>query len=78
MNSFNHRFWLFGMMYYYAQGGLNDIKFTANTLTEIKRFYNSLTDDCNNVIENPISEFKWKIYDSEQCIWMDYDEFVKQ
>jgi len=57
------RFWLFGNRYYYASGGLHDIKFTSQELNEVIKFYDTFED--TDEYEDK-EDFYWYIYDSEE------------
>lgn len=80
---YEDRFWLFGNRYYYSSGGLHDIKFTSNKLTKILEFYTLLISEytCengyNNAIYDPVDDFKWEVYDSEECIYESLEEYLK-
>lgn len=68
----NKRYWLFASRYYYANGGLRDLRGSSDILDGIKSIYASFIDN-DGLTQDP-DDFCIEIYDRNEGILYEYDE----
>lgn len=75
MNDINYkdRYWLFACLYYYPEGGLGDIIFTSDNLSDINKFYESYVEPKPNYGScEDREDFAWQVYDSKEYTYKEF------